>query len=74
MLGPYRCFFRCLRNLERKRFRTKAWTELLAPAIDYAETGFPVSEIIAAGWRASERSLKAIPTSAECYLPPGGQT
>jgi gamma-glutamyltranspeptidase len=65
MLGPYRCFFRCLRILQRKRFRTKAWTELLAPAIDYAETGFPVSELIAAGWRASERSLKAIPTSAE---------
>ncbi len=36
----------------RKRFGTKAWPELLAPAIDYAETGFPVSEIIAADWRA----------------------
>ena len=32
----------------RKRFGTKAWPELLAPAIDYAENGFPVSEIIAA--------------------------
>ena len=41
--------------------RQQAWPELLAPAIDYAETGFPVSEIIAAGWRASERSLQAIP-------------
>ncbi len=37
----------------RKRFGSKAWPELLAPAIDYAETSFPVSEIIAAGWRAS---------------------
>jgi gamma-glutamyltranspeptidase/glutathione hydrolase len=55
----------------RKRFGTRDWPELLAPAIDYAETGFPVSEIIAAGWRASETSLKAIPTSAECYLPGG---
>jgi gamma-glutamyltranspeptidase/glutathione hydrolase len=54
-----------------KRFGTKNWSELLAPAIDYAESGFPVSEIIAAGWQASEKSLKAIPSSAECYLPGG---
>ena len=49
----------------------RPWPELLAPAIDYAETGFPVSEIIAAGWQASEQSLEAIPTSAACYLPGG---
>jgi gamma-glutamyltranspeptidase/glutathione hydrolase len=55
----------------RKRFGTKPWPELLAPAIEYAEAGFPVSEIIAAGWRASERSLSEIPTSADCYLPGG---
>ena len=55
----------------RKRFGSKAWPELLAPAIDYAENGFPVSEIIAAGWRASEASLREIPTSADCYLPGG---
>jgi gamma-glutamyltranspeptidase / glutathione hydrolase len=55
----------------RKRFGTKAWPELLAPAIDYAEKGFPVSEIIAAGWQASEDDLEVIPTSAACYLPGG---
>jgi gamma-glutamyltranspeptidase / glutathione hydrolase len=55
----------------RNRFGTKPWAELLAPAIEYADSGFPVSEIIAAGWRASERSLQAIPTSADCYLPGG---
>jgi gamma-glutamyltranspeptidase/glutathione hydrolase len=55
----------------RKRFGTRSWPELLAPAIEYAETGFPVSEIIAAGWLAAEPSLKAIPTSAQCYLPGG---
>ena len=55
----------------RKRFGTKAWPELLAPAIDYAENGFPVSEIIAAGWQASEEDLGAIPTSAACFLPGG---
>ena len=53
----------------RKRFGTKALSELLAPAIEYAETGFPVSEIIAADWRGAEPSLKPIPTSAACFLP-----
>jgi gamma-glutamyltranspeptidase/glutathione hydrolase len=55
----------------RERFGTKAWPELLAPAIEYAESGFPVSEIIAAGWSASQESLEAIPTSAQCFLPGG---
>src|SRR5271157_1428510 len=41
----------------RKRFGTKTLSELLAPAIAYAETGFPVSEIIAADWRGAEQSL-----------------
>ncbi len=35
----------------RQRFGTKAWPELLEPAIGYAENGFPVSEIIAAAWQ-----------------------
>jgi gamma-glutamyltranspeptidase / glutathione hydrolase len=55
----------------RKRFGTRAWPELLAPAIDYAETGFPVSEIIAADWRGAEPNLKVIPSSAACFLPSG---
>ncbi len=50
---------------------SRPWPELLAPAIDYAETGFPVSEIIAADWQSAEPSLKVIPTSAACYLPGG---
>ena len=50
---------------------TKPWPELLAQAIDHAENGFPVSEIIAGDWKASERALRAIPTSAACYLPGG---
>jgi gamma-glutamyltranspeptidase / glutathione hydrolase len=54
-----------------KRFGTKTWSELLGPAIGYAENGFPVSEIIAGDWREAERSLKAIPTSAKCFLPDG---
>ena len=41
------------------------------PAIDYAENGFPVSEIIAGDWHEAEASLKEIPSSAKCFLPDG---
>jgi gamma-glutamyltranspeptidase/glutathione hydrolase len=54
-----------------KRFGTKTWSEVLGPAIGYAESGFPVSEIIAGNWHAAERSLKAVATSAKCFLPSG---
>src|SRR5262249_36221667 len=53
------------------RFGTKTWSELLGPAIVYAETGFPASESIAADWRPAEAGLKPIPTSAACFLPGG---
>jgi gamma-glutamyltranspeptidase/glutathione hydrolase len=55
----------------RKRFGTKPWSQLLAPAIAYAEEGFPVSEIITHEWRSSAPSLARIPSSAACYLPGG---
>jgi gamma-glutamyltranspeptidase/glutathione hydrolase len=55
----------------RRRFGTRSWDELLAPAIAYADLGFPVSEIIADDWRDAEPSLREIPTSAACYLPGG---
>src|SRR5262249_16000218 len=55
----------------RKRFGTKAWSELLAPAIAYAEVGFPVSEIIAAGCARAAPDLRDVPTSAACFLPGG---
>ena len=55
----------------RTRFGTKTWSELLGPAIAYAENGFPVSEIIADDWHEAEPSLKMIPSSAKCFLPGG---
>jgi gamma-glutamyltranspeptidase / glutathione hydrolase len=55
----------------RKRFGTKAFSELLAPAIAYADLGFPVSEIIAADWQHAEADLQHVPTSAACFLPGG---
>src|SRR5437879_3998797 len=55
----------------RRRFGSKPFSVTLAPAITYAEEGFPVSEIIAAGWRGSERGLSQISSSAATFLPGG---
>ena len=52
----------------RKKFGTKELAELLAPSIDYAEKGFPVSEMIAWKWLYREKTLKEIPTSAKTFL------
>ena len=55
----------------RRKFGSRSWGELLEPAIQYAEQGFPVSEIIAGDWNAAAASLAEIPTSAACFLPGG---
>ena len=55
----------------RARFGSKPLAEILAPAIAYAEEGFPVSEIIAGGWRGSAKHLAAWPDTAKTYLPGG---
>jgi gamma-glutamyltranspeptidase/glutathione hydrolase len=54
-----------------ERFGSKPLPEILAAAIDYADRGFPVSEIIAGDWKSSERSLSRHPTSAATFLPGG---
>lgn len=55
----------------RTRFGTKAFPELLAPAIYYAEHGFPVSEVIAGGWARSAKMHGAHPNSKKTYLVDG---
>ena len=45
--------------------------EVLQPAIEYAECGFPVSEIIARGWQNSVPKLSAHPDAARTFLPSG---
>jgi gamma-glutamyltranspeptidase/glutathione hydrolase len=55
----------------RRTFGSRPLAELLEPAILYAEEGFPVSEIIAADWRAAEGELAKIASSAACFLPGG---
>lgn len=52
----------------RVKFGTRPLAELLKPAIEYAEEGFPVSEVIAKGWQASVASLREWPDSAATYL------
>jgi gamma-glutamyltranspeptidase/glutathione hydrolase len=52
----------------RARFGTKPLGELLQPAINYADEGFPVSEIIAAGWAASAPNLAKWPDSKATWL------
>jgi gamma-glutamyltranspeptidase/glutathione hydrolase len=54
-----------------QRFGSRPLGELLKPAIDYADEGFPVSEIIAADWKSSEKSLERWPDSAKTYLVDG---
>lgn len=45
--------------------------ELLAPAIAVAERGYPVSELVALAWQASEPLLAAHPDAREHFLPGG---
>jgi gamma-glutamyltranspeptidase/glutathione hydrolase len=45
--------------------------DLLAPAIFYAEDGFPVTDVIARAWNAATRKLQTGPHAAEVFLPGG---
>jgi len=47
---------------------TMTFAQVLQPAIQYAEKGFPVSEIIAAQWKRSEELLRKNKEARECYL------
>src|SRR5947209_90162 len=55
----------------RARFGSRPLAELLEPAIALAEEGFPVSEVIAGMWQASEPELTAHADSARTYLQAG---
>jgi gamma-glutamyltranspeptidase/glutathione hydrolase len=52
-----------------ERFGTLGLAECLAPAIETAELGFPVSERISAGWHRSSGKLSRDPEAARVYLP-----
>jgi gamma-glutamyltranspeptidase/glutathione hydrolase len=55
-------------DVMRERFGTLPFSEVLAPAIHYAENGFPVSPVISRGWGRSAEMLAAHPNSAETFL------
>ncbi|MCA9025582.1 MAG: gamma-glutamyltransferase [Planctomycetaceae bacterium] len=52
----------------RQRFGTMEFSQLLAPAIKYAEEGFPVSELISLYWQQAATSLAEYPDTAKTYL------
>lgn len=56
-----------------QKFGSKPMTEILAPAIEYAREGFPVSELIAFYMRLSSRRFQQYPNFSEVYMP-GGAT
>ena len=47
------------------------FSTILAPAIAYADEGFPVSDVIAAHWQGLANKLACEPTAEELYLPNG---
>jgi gamma-glutamyltranspeptidase / glutathione hydrolase len=51
-----------------KRFGRKTLADVLAPAIVYAEQGFPVGEVVSVYWRDSEKTLQADAATANTYL------
>lgn len=54
-----------------ERFGGKPLSRLLGPAIETAEQGFPVSEIIASSWKSTEEELQKWPDAAETFLVDG---
>jgi len=55
----------------RTRFGTLPFEDLLAPAIFYAEDGFPVSDVIADTWGGLSDKLNGDANAAATYLPNG---
>lgn len=52
----------------RAKFAKLPMSDLLAPAIFYAEHGFPVTEVDAGQWSAAARDLATEPNAAKTYL------
>jgi gamma-glutamyltranspeptidase / glutathione hydrolase len=55
----------------RARFGALPMADLLAPAIYYAENGFPVSDVIASRWAAWQEKLAADAYGSHIFLPGG---
>ena len=55
----------------RRKFGTRDFKDLLAPTIRYAEAGYPVTEVIAGYWKASEKLLAKDAGLRETFLTDG---
>src|SRR5581483_2400971 len=51
-----------------ERFGRMKFADVLHPAIEYAEQGFPVSELIANAWASLQPKLDMNPSAARAYL------
>lgn len=51
-----------------KQYGTMKLSRVLEPAIEYAEDGFPVTDIISSEWKENEGLLLKYPDSADTYL------
>ena len=54
-----------------KTYGTKPLAEVLAPAIEIADTGFPVSEALAAGIRSARAKIAKFPSTTKIYFRDG---
>ena len=63
----------CVQGWEdlRARFGTMTMAEILEPAIQYAQNGFPVSEVVSVYWRGTASGLRRFPGTAKTFLPDG---
>jgi gamma-glutamyltranspeptidase / glutathione hydrolase len=52
----------------RSRFGTQELSQTLEPSIQYAEAGFPVSQIIAGYWKSGEKRFENWPDSQKTFL------
>ena len=57
----------------RARFGTWKLADILAPAVEYADGGFPVSPVIAAGWHSAAENLAQTPESRATFLVGGAE-
>ncbi len=53
------------------KFGKLPMTDILQPAIDYANNGFPLSELIAYYWKLNARILKKYPNYKKIFMPDG---
>jgi gamma-glutamyltranspeptidase/glutathione hydrolase len=53
------------------KFGSMEMNEILSPTINYARNGFPLTEIIAYGWKLNARVLKDFPGFKETFMPGG---